>query len=414
MPRTRRLVRPIARVLIAIAVIGTPAIPSRGDSVVLKNGVVYRGVLDRDNTIVWVYDGLKRIVVRDSKIARIESDASYRNLEVFQDRAAADRPRRPDAQGDLEHQAGALEQPRRRAFTYEGSRIGKTARMEQAINEMGPHLVKIRGVDGYWQSQLATSQVPRQIILDILAKVDRKDKNERIRVARFLIQAEWYAEARQELDRILADFPDDADLRDRVSTARTSVVQLETVQMKAAIDRCRLAQQPRESASLLKTFPTKDVAADLLAQVQELQRKADAQSAADKTLAYDLRALSERLPKTAQSQWKKADARGLAGAQGSPRRRPRPLCGMAKGQGRRRQGRRGPVSHSPCRAMSSARMRLSTTWKPRRPSGRCATTSASTSSRPRPRPAPNGSKKSRTPACPPTRPSRSASRSWTP
>src|SRR4051812_14268374 len=55
----------------------------RGDTIVLKNGNVYRGVIDRDNTLVWIFDGLKRVVIRDSKIARIEPDASFRNLEWF-------------------------------------------------------------------------------------------------------------------------------------------------------------------------------------------------------------------------------------------------------------------------------------------------------------------------------------------
>ena len=54
-----------------------------GDTITMKNGGVYRGVIDRDNTIVWIFDGLKRTVVRDSKIARIEPDASYRNMEWF-------------------------------------------------------------------------------------------------------------------------------------------------------------------------------------------------------------------------------------------------------------------------------------------------------------------------------------------
>src|SRR5947209_19079638 len=60
-----------------------PAAAGRGDTIVLKNGNVYRGVVDRDNTLVWIFDGLKRIVIRDSKIARIEGDASFRNLEWF-------------------------------------------------------------------------------------------------------------------------------------------------------------------------------------------------------------------------------------------------------------------------------------------------------------------------------------------
>ena len=69
--------------LAALAVFMPMAAALRADTVVLKNGNVYRGVIDRDNTLVYVFDGLKRVVVRDSKIARIEPDASFRNLEWF-------------------------------------------------------------------------------------------------------------------------------------------------------------------------------------------------------------------------------------------------------------------------------------------------------------------------------------------
>src|SRR5260370_41225722 len=83
MPGTRRWARRVAVPLAALAswtIIGTMA---RGDTVVLKNGIVYHGMVDRDKPILWVYDGLKRVVVRDSKVARIESDTSLRNFEVF-------------------------------------------------------------------------------------------------------------------------------------------------------------------------------------------------------------------------------------------------------------------------------------------------------------------------------------------
>ena len=48
----------------------------------------------------------------------------------------------------------------------------------------------------------------------------------------------------------------------------STVVQLEAVQTKNAIDRCRQARQPREASALLKSFPTKDVSADLFTQVR--------------------------------------------------------------------------------------------------------------------------------------------------
>jgi hypothetical protein len=59
------------------------AAAGRADTIVLKNGNVYRGVVDKDNTVVSIFDGLKRVVIRDTKIARSDPDASFRNLEWF-------------------------------------------------------------------------------------------------------------------------------------------------------------------------------------------------------------------------------------------------------------------------------------------------------------------------------------------
>ena len=77
MPRPRRL----GILAVVLVTLGASA---RGDTVFMKNGNVYRGEIDRDNTIIYIFDGLKRVVVRETKIDRIESDASYRNLERFQ------------------------------------------------------------------------------------------------------------------------------------------------------------------------------------------------------------------------------------------------------------------------------------------------------------------------------------------
>lgn len=270
-------------------------VAARGDTIVLKNGIVYRGAVDRDKPLLWVYDGLKRIALRDSKVAKIESDASLRNLEVFRIEQPLTVHGGAMPKEVVSVTAGPWNDRGRRSFEYVGARLNKTIRMEQAINEMGPFLVKIRGVDGYWSSQLATSRVPRPIVLGLLAKVDRQDKEERTRVARFLIQAGWYAEARAELDRLLKNFHDDPDLRERVSLALASLGQLEAVQIKADVDRLQSSRQPREAAAILKGFPSKDVALDLDAQVRERQRFEDARRAADRALADELSALHARL-----------------------------------------------------------------------------------------------------------------------
>ena len=307
MPKNRRsvVILSAAAALLIMLTFPPSSLVGRGDTVILKNGVIYRGTVDKDNTIVWVYDGLKRVIIRDSKIAKIDTDTAPVNPETF------------DIEQPLTVHAGSMPKEvisvtaspwndrGRRPFSYEGSRQGRVIRMEQAINKLGPQLVKIRGVDGFWQGQLATSQVPRAIVLGILAKVEQKNQKERIRVARFLIQANWFTDARAELTKILKDFPEDLELRERVSATRDSVVQLEAAETRASIDRLRKAQQYKEAAGLLKTFPEKDVAAEMIAQVEELRRADVARAGADTALADDLRVLSEKLPSKTRVAWKK-------------------------------------------------------------------------------------------------------------
>ncbi|MGE5756287.1 MAG: alpha/beta hydrolase, partial [Planctomycetaceae bacterium] len=298
MPHARRL-----GLLLGLAplvlVPGVP-IPARGDTVTLKNGVVYRGVLDRDNTIIWISDGLKRVVIRDSKIAKIKPDGSYRSLEWFK----LEQPLVVHGGVMPKEVVGVEATPwddrGRRQFRFLGSRSSKPIVMEQAIHELGPYLVRFRGVDGFWGGQMATRQIPRDVVLAILAKVDRKDEGERLRVARFLIQAEWYAEAKAVLGQLARDFP---DLRDRIENARASVAQLEAVQLKDEVEVHHRAQQPRDVLARLKTFPTRDVSSELLAEIRDQLHAEEIRAGADKELAEALRALADRLPSAARAAW---------------------------------------------------------------------------------------------------------------
>ena len=275
-----------------------------GDTVYLNNGTIYRGIVDRDKPILWIYDGVKRVVVRDSKVKKIESDASFRSLESFD----IDQPLVVHGGSMPKEIVSVKAEPwndrGRRTFAYEGSRIGKFLRMEQAINKLGPHLSKIRGVDAFWQSQLETNQIPRNIVMAILSKVEQTDKNERLRVAHFLIQAEWYTEARAEFERMLKDFPDDADLKQRVTQALASVAQLDATRIRTSLDRCRSAQQAKALLSRLKTFPTQDVSNDLVVQVKDLLQVEEDQAAADKAVAADFRALADKIPEAERAFWK--------------------------------------------------------------------------------------------------------------
>ena len=89
------------------------------------------------------------------------------------------------------------------SFRYVGAAVEQSrSRMEQAINEIGPHLVKFRGVDGFWHGPARDrARSPATVVLGLLAQVEQKNQNERLRVVRFLIQAEWYPEAKRRARR---------------------------------------------------------------------------------------------------------------------------------------------------------------------------------------------------------------------
>ena len=183
----------------------------------MKNGIVYRsmGQPDKDGTLVYIWDGLKKIVVRDSKIEQIDADDSFRTREKFQLVQPLVVHAGVMPKEVISVEAGPWNDRGRRTFRYVGSRSNRPISMEQAIIEIGPHLVKYRGVDGFWLGPAGHQPgPPRPVMLGLLARVERKNQNERRRVVRFLIQAGWYPEAKAELDRMVQDFPN-TDLGER-------------------------------------------------------------------------------------------------------------------------------------------------------------------------------------------------------
>jgi dienelactone hydrolase len=274
-----------------------------GDTVALKNGLVYRGTIDRDNSVLSIFDGLKRVILRDSKVDHIESDASFRNLERFQLIQPLEVHAGTMPVYVIEVRTSPWDEFGRRKFSYVGSRSSQPVTMKQAIIEMDPHMVKLRGVDGFWPNGLLDlSQVPKKVVLGLLAKIDPKNQNERLRACRFLIQAGWYPEARVALARVVADFP---EVRETIQNVERQVRELEARQALAEIAIRVKAQQPREVVSRLKTFPIDGAPLDVMAEVRNQLRRAEAQADADKALAESLQSLAGQLPEEMRIAWKK-------------------------------------------------------------------------------------------------------------
>ena len=290
--------------LLVVLVVATSAPTARADTILLKNGAAYRGTVDRDETIVWIYDGLKRVVIRNSKISKIQPDASLSNFEVFR----VVQPLTVHSGAMPKEVVRTFAEPwsdrGRRRFEYEGAKLGKMIRMEQAIYELGPYMSAIRGVDIFWKSQIATAEIPREIVLSILGKVDRSVESERFRVARFLIQSEWFDDASKELDYLITKFPEDEHLKERIEPIRASILQLQSIKTKASIDRAKVANQPKLMESLIKSIVLDKVSPELADAVGEIDRNLTAQKDADKSTIEDLNTLAKKLSPEVFKGWK--------------------------------------------------------------------------------------------------------------
>ena len=164
--------------------------------------------------------------------------------------------------------------------------------------------VKYRGVDGFWLGVEETNQVPRPVMMSLLGRVHPKNAGERERVVRFLMDAGWYPEAKEELDRLSKDFPQ-SDLSERAAARRGFIVQAEASHRRAEIDVRRKSQQYRAVSRLLKTFGDKAIGTEIQVEIREIERHEAQQQAADKALATELRQLSGRLSNDARAPWQK-------------------------------------------------------------------------------------------------------------
>lgn len=286
--RGRSSLPAVSAIVAVVMLMGTAV----ADKVTLDSGVVLEGVVDRDGTILTIYDDLKRVIVRTTKAAKVET-AAIRKFEEFRvaQPLVVHGGKMPAAVVAV--QGGPWDDKGRRHFRYVGAGSSSPKEMTQAINGLGPKVVQIRGIDAFWRSRLATSQVPRSVVLAILAKIDQDDQQERLKAGQLLIQAEWYPEALAELERIRRDFP---ELGETVDTVRAMVVELQARERLEEVVGRRKAQQPQAVRQLLERFPTEGVPDTLLREVRTQLRDDEVQREADRELSRQVREAALALP----------------------------------------------------------------------------------------------------------------------
>jgi len=143
----------------------------------------------------------------------------------------------------------------------------------QGITEITPIYCKVEGLLGgkrpyVWDMRLATSTIPRKTLRTILAHtVDGNTSDHRLKVVRLLLQSERYEDAKQELEQVVAEFPDLKELREEVR----SLTQLAARRLLTEIQLRRSAGQHGFAQALLANFPSEGVAGETLARVREIE-----------------------------------------------------------------------------------------------------------------------------------------------
>src|SRR5262245_6930400 len=253
--------------------------------VTLKNGLVLRGTPTDAETLligprkadlgpitiypmVMVYSPLKRIFVPK----RPNDDAVNKDVDLSRsDGFTLPQQRRPGSKVIASVQ-GIVDTPR--PFDEWGRR---TVRLEMASGEapviqgvtlITPDYLKIIALNFVWETAMATSSVSPEALDAMLRHVtDENNPDDRLKIARFYIQAEQYEAAGRELDAIRYKFP---ELTNTVAQVRITLTQALAQQILNELKLRRAAGQHQFVYERTRSFPVENVAAPILRDVREI------------------------------------------------------------------------------------------------------------------------------------------------
>ena len=245
--------------------------------------------------ILVIDDGLRRTFIHYAQVRQVLDPASKRDIKI---RLWQDVAERGGAIGRL---GGAV---RVTPFDQYGRRIYEIHSTEglqsvvQGITELTPVYARVQGLMGaprpiVWDMRIATSSIPRDTLHRILTgAVSPDDIEGRLQVVRFYIQGDRYRDAREELERIVKDFPERKDLEDEIRQLRQLGARRVLAEIKLRAD----AGQDGLARALLAQFPADGVAGETLAEVRELLAKYDAEDKRRKRVLDELEAQIALLP----------------------------------------------------------------------------------------------------------------------
>ncbi|HIQ20191.1 MAG TPA: peptidase [Planctomycetes bacterium] len=239
-------------------------------------GQVLRGPTSEDSTqlkLIWfVDDNLRRTFVSKRQIQRVIPDDGGEVLERFRIRQRARRggPAVVSIRAIL--YTDPFDEYGRRYFTM---LTGKGAvNVVEGITELTPVWAKVEGITHVRDMRMATSSIPLKTLDKILRRqIDPRNPEHRVKIARFYLQGGWYEQAKAELESILEDFPNDAELQEQLTPEIRRIAQMDARRKLRELELRADAGQHMLVRQLLAKFPSEGVAGEILQAVREMARQ---------------------------------------------------------------------------------------------------------------------------------------------
>lgn len=215
-------------------------------------------------TIWMIDDQLRRVFIHRHAMVAVPEDGVIPQVPGLRQRITIDQP--VASGGKALGSIGAILQVSpfnefgRRQVMIPGP-DGKTIVVWQGITEVTARYIKLQALIAarsyVWESRIATSSIPRHQLREILHRRLRPlDFEKRLDLVRLFIEAEMFEMARLELEELVRENPDQANLKKQL----TSLVQEQAIQLLQEAKRRQQAGQYRLAKSMMTEFPLEDFA----------------------------------------------------------------------------------------------------------------------------------------------------------
>ena len=222
--------------------------------------------------IALVDDDLRRTFVSKRQVLEVRQEDPAEIVEKFHIRQRVLRGGAPIQSVGAIVRITPFDEFGRRIFTM--NTAGGQVNVIQAITEITPRWTKVEGLTHIWDMRMATTAIPPATLGKILARqIQPGNVEDRKKIARFYLQSERYEDAYAELEAILKDSGDDPKIREQLAPSIRAIRQLSAQRLFSELKLRREGGQHGLVLGKLQTFPSDNVAGEILQAVREMIRE---------------------------------------------------------------------------------------------------------------------------------------------